>query len=137
MRGVEVNVGVNGNGTMTVADDAVVRSSSRLRVGSNGGSVGTLNQSGGDIYTGDWTTFGTSAGSTGTVTMTGGNFTVDNQWLIIGDWGTGSMDVSGVSTVQVLAGNFTMGQNCRFRRHGDPVRRTDPVIGQLGNRARR
>lgn len=78
----QMNVGLNGAGTVNVQNDAVLDLTGSTDIGSNSGSSGNVTLSGSGTPT--WNQFGTvfvsgSSGSSGTVTLSAGSSPVWNQ----------------------------------------------------------
>ncbi len=122
-------VGDSGVGAMTVSNGTWL--GSRVYVGNNAGSKGTLNISGGTNLLAIGLYVGSSAGATGAVNVTGGNFTVTNAGtgqLVVGSSGAGLFTLSGgaVSADQLWVTN---GANSGFSATGGRMVAGSATIG--------
>ena len=90
-----LDIGLNGDGTYTLKDNATLTSSLDVNVGTNRGSTGILNQSGGTLKnTGGWFYVANQPGSTGTYNLSGGTTTITNRFLV-GAQGNGTVNQTG------------------------------------------
>ncbi len=115
-----VNIGFQGNGTLTISNGAVVNNTlcaacgsagSGMYIGQQGGAVGTVTiDSGGQLLNVGIAQIGSSAGSTGSVTVSGAG----SQWnnagsLTVGASGDGTLTID--SGASVTDGSAIVGQN--------------------------
>ena len=101
----DFNVGDVGTsqGTLNISDAALVSSTGMTFVGKNGGTRGTINQTGGTYNGNDWISIGRYSGATGVVNVSGGslNQITANRALLVGEEGTGTLTISGTGEVNV------------------------------------
>ena len=98
---VSLNIGLAGDGSYTLKDNATLISDRDVNVGTANHSVGILNQTGGTLNnTGGWFFVGNLAGSTGTYNLSGGTTTIAGRFLV---------GAAGTGTVNQTGGNLTVG----------------------------
>ncbi|QJE96732.1 beta strand repeat-containing protein [Luteolibacter luteus] len=97
-------------GVLNINDNATVTSTGQVFIGKNGGTKGTINQTGGTFTGTGWVSNARFANSIGEVNISGGSFnqTGLSQALFVAEDGTGTMTLSGTGAINVLGNGFVI-----------------------------
>ena len=101
----EFQIGRSGNGTLNMSG-GVAQSAEWFVVGRDGGSVGTLNMTGGTINAAQSLGFlvvGSFGGATGTANVSGGTINAGTDGAYIGEGGNGTLNLSGSAILNTSA----------------------------------
>jgi len=107
-----IGVGTS-SGTLNVSDGTF--KANRLHVGRNDGSVGVINQTGGTITAGAYSTLGMYDGSAGTINLDGGTMEFTDAGTVI------YLGRSGDGTVNQTGGTLTIAGETSVGRYGNSV----------------
>jgi autotransporter-associated beta strand protein len=100
-------------GFLNIEGNATVTSTDIAFIGKNGGTNGTINQTGGTFNGNSWISVGRYSGGTGKVNVSGGTFNQNGtgQRLIIGEEGAGTVTLSGTGAINALGDSIVISNN--------------------------